>query len=85
MRSSPTTGCAAISPAVEVVRTLRAAFGDRLPALIVSGESSPGHLARMRTSGFDFISKPVAPARLREWLARVARDRIPELAEALPS
>jgi signal transduction histidine kinase len=70
---------------LEVVRTLRAAFGDRLPALIVSGESSPDHLARMRTSGFDFISKPVAPARLRGWLARIARDRMPAPAEALHS
>ena len=57
---------------IDAVHALRAAFGDALPALIVSGESSAEQLGRMRASGFDCRAKPVDPMHLRRWLAAAA-------------
>jgi hypothetical protein len=49
-----------------------------LPALIVSGDSSPKQLGLMQASGFDCLSKPVPPARLHGWLvtARMAQAAV---------
>jgi signal transduction histidine kinase/CheY-like chemotaxis protein len=57
---------------VDAIHELRAACGRALPALIVSGDSGPERLALMQASGFDCLSKPVAPARLHSWLAQAA-------------
>ncbi len=67
---------------IEAVRALRAAFGTAVPALIVSGESSPERLAQIRASGFECIGKPVSAAQLRRWLALAARRGASERAPA---
>jgi len=57
---------------IEAIAALRAGFGHTLPALLVSGDSSPEQLALMQASGFACMSKPVRPARLRGWLVGAA-------------
>jgi signal transduction histidine kinase/CheY-like chemotaxis protein len=57
---------------VDAIEALRAACARELPALIVSGDSSPQRIAQMQSSGFEFMSKPVKPANLRSWLGDAA-------------
>jgi signal transduction histidine kinase/FixJ family two-component response regulator len=72
---------------IDAIQTLRTAHGGTVPALIVSGDSSPKQLALMQESGLDCLSKPVPAARLHRWLldavimARQKRDA-PELPES---
>jgi signal transduction histidine kinase/CheY-like chemotaxis protein len=52
-----------------------AALGDALeralPTLIVTGDSSPQRLRALSDAGLAWLSKPVAPVRLRSWLAGI--------------
>jgi hypothetical protein len=57
---------------VAAVAALRAALGDDLPALVVTGDIAPERLQRLRDSCLPWLSKPVMPMRLRSWLAGVA-------------
>ena len=57
---------------IEAIGALRAVCGHDLPALLVSGASSADRLAELKASGFDWLSKPVRPARLRSWLVEAA-------------
>ena len=50
---------------------LRAAVGESVPAMLVSGESSADELARIKASGFLVLHKPVPPAKLRSALAHL--------------
>ena len=61
---------------LDTIAAIRAAHGD-VPALIVSGESHPAALARIRESGFMVLHKPVPPARLRSALAHLLQPRTP--------
>jgi DNA-binding response OmpR family regulator len=53
---------------IDAVMRLRGVYGD-VPAIVVSGESSSEHLARIARSGLVLLHKPVAPAKLRAALA----------------
>jgi signal transduction histidine kinase len=57
---------------IEAIAALRAGCGSALPALLVSGDSSPEQLALMQASGHACMSKPLRPARLRSWLVGAA-------------
>jgi CheY-like chemotaxis protein len=57
---------------------LQRASGRAVPAVIVSGDSSPQLLMRMQHSGFPALSKPVAPAALRAWLEAVVQAAVRE-------
>jgi hypothetical protein len=46
-----------------------------VPALLVSGESHPVQLARIRESGLMVLHKPVPAARLRSALAHLLQRR----------
>ncbi len=54
-----------------MVAQLRQEMGDALPALVVTGESAPEALQRLRDSGLPWLPKPVPPVRLRSWLQGV--------------
>lgn len=56
-----------------LVAHLTRAFGRDIPVVIVSGESSSEHLARLDASGLPLLHKPVAPAGLRAALAHAMR------------
>lgn len=57
---------------VAAVGELRQTFGATLPALVVTGDTAPDRLQRLRASGLPWLSKPVMPMRLRSWLAGIA-------------
>jgi signal transduction histidine kinase/CheY-like chemotaxis protein len=59
---------------IDVIRTLRRRLGDDIPAIIVSGESSPAELSRIMESGFPMLHKPVTPAKLRSMIAYLLAD-----------
>jgi signal transduction histidine kinase len=50
---------------LDAIAAVRAALNRAIPALVVSGESSSEQIARVRSSGFTLLHKPVAPAKLR--------------------
>jgi two-component system, sensor histidine kinase len=56
---------------LDAIAAVRAAVDSAIPALVVSGESSPEQIARVRDAGFTLLHKPVAPAKLRAALAYV--------------
>jgi signal transduction histidine kinase/FixJ family two-component response regulator len=72
---------------VDAIVTVTNACGVALPSLIVSGASAPERLAQLQASGFEWLIKPVAAARLRTWLfqASRARVRLSPKGNALPS
>ncbi len=59
---------------------IRRVIGAPVPALVVSGASSPEDIGRIKASAIPWLSKPVAPARLRAALAFVLGEggRAPE-------
>ena len=50
---------------IDVIHSLRARFGEDIPAVIISGESSAEELAHIKASGLPMLHKPVRPAKLR--------------------
>ena len=57
---------------IQVIEQLRAAFGRQLPALIITGTANPSFL-QSRAAGIPFAIKPVAPGKLRAFLAHAQR------------
>jgi signal transduction histidine kinase/CheY-like chemotaxis protein len=57
----------------EIIERLRAAFGQHLPALIITGTTNPAHL-ESRFGALPFAMKPVAPGRLRAFLSQALRQ-----------
>jgi hypothetical protein len=55
-----------------VIERLRAQFGAGLPALIITGTANPSML-QSRAGGIPFAIKPVAPGKLRAFLAQAMR------------
>jgi signal transduction histidine kinase/CheY-like chemotaxis protein len=53
---------------IDVIEALRLQLGRRVPALLVSGDTGAIELMRVRFSGIPFLTKPVAPAKLRSIL-----------------
>lgn len=60
---------------LEAIEQLRSAFGNPIPALLISGDTSPERLREVSASGHCLLHKPVAPATLRATLNHVLRDR----------
>ena len=58
---------------LDVIDHVRGAAGLPVPAVVVSAESSPESLARIRESGLPYLAKPVRPAKLRALLAELFR------------
>ena len=50
---------------IAVIRSLRTRYGEDIPAVIISGESSAEELAHIKASGLAMLHKPVRPAKLR--------------------
>ena len=64
---------------IDVVGKLRARFGAELPAVAISGESSPAGLARIKAAGLILLHKPVPPAKLRSALTYMLTRRAPDI------
>ena len=66
---------------LDVIRELRAAKQREIRALLISGETVPAAiLAEAQSEHIDIARKPLAPARLRAWLAS---DGLPSPATVL--
>lgn len=49
---------------IEAIEALRQELDDKLPALLITGDTSPGRLRDAFSSGIPLLHKPVAPAQL---------------------
>ncbi len=59
-----------------VIGAVRAAYrGQRIGAVIVTGDTSVASVKAARTTGLPVLHKPVQPARLRALLAQMLRKR----------
>jgi CheY-like chemotaxis protein len=57
---------------LQVIERLRGTFGEKLPALIITGTANPSYL-QQRAAGIPFAIKPVAPGKLRAFLSQAVR------------
>jgi signal transduction histidine kinase/CheY-like chemotaxis protein len=58
---------------VDAIAAIRDACRFEVPAAVLTGETSPSVLRRVRAAGFAHLAKPAAPARLRSLLADLVR------------
>ena len=54
-----------------LAESLRDVWGEELPICIISAAPDPDLPAIAKQRGFDFLSKPVKPAKLRAWLTHI--------------
>jgi CheY-like chemotaxis protein len=64
-------GLAGGETGLEVIRGIRARLGAEIPAVVITGDTSPERLAKIQASGLALLSKPVSPMRLRALLNRL--------------
>ena len=55
------------------IRQVRAAFDIEFPAMIITGDTSPGRVNEAASSGFELMHKPVEPAELVQRISRHLR------------
>ena len=53
---------------IEVIQAICAKYEQKIPALIVTGDTSTNELREVNSSGFQVLHKPVAPLKLRAFL-----------------
>ena len=58
---------------VEAIEVVRRSYGPRIPALVITGETDPAILERVRAASLPHLTKPIPPARLRAALAYARR------------
>jgi signal transduction histidine kinase/CheY-like chemotaxis protein len=61
--------------AVTVIASVRAAFGEDLPALLISGDTAPERLREAHDTGLLLLHKPVAGGKLRAAIGNLLRGR----------
>ena len=59
----------------EALHRIGSLWGQAIPSLIVTGDTSPERSRQAQESGFAFLHKPVAPGKLRAFLRGVQRAR----------
>jgi signal transduction histidine kinase/CheY-like chemotaxis protein len=59
-----------------LVQKIREWRGAVIPALLVTGDTEPARLQEAREHGLTLLHKPVKPARLRAWLAKLRSDGV---------
>jgi DNA-binding response OmpR family regulator len=55
---------------ISEIAKLRDAWGDTVPAALITANRDPVAMARARTLGLDVLHKPVKPAKLRALIAQ---------------
>jgi signal transduction histidine kinase/DNA-binding NarL/FixJ family response regulator len=58
----------------DVIESIRRAFGARIPAFLISGDTAPERLREARASGYYLLHKPVLPITLRSVVSKVLKD-----------
>jgi len=59
---------------IEVIRQLRAAAGQSIPACLMSGDTDPKLMQAAREAGLSLLHKPVRPAKLRSLIRRLTAE-----------
>jgi CheY-like chemotaxis protein/two-component sensor histidine kinase len=49
----------------DAIEAVRERWGVSVPAIVVTGSTTPGHVHEAKARGFQLLAKPVAPAKLR--------------------
>ncbi len=71
---------------IDVIAALRRNLASRVPAFLISGDTTPEKLRYARESGLDLLHKPVPPMRLRAMVNQRLKDvDAPEPEPAMPS
>jgi signal transduction histidine kinase/DNA-binding NarL/FixJ family response regulator len=58
----------------DVIECIRGAFGAKIPAFLISGNTSPERLREAKASGYYLLHKPVLPITLRSVMSQLIRD-----------
>jgi len=64
------------------IHQVRSAFDIDFPAMIITGDTSPGRVSEAASSGFELLHKPVEPAELVQCISRLLRSTKKPLALA---
>jgi signal transduction histidine kinase/CheY-like chemotaxis protein len=56
---------------IETIEHVRAAFGAKIPAFLISGDTSPERLQKARAQGYTLLHKPVSPMAMRSLLIKL--------------
>lgn len=56
---------------IEAIATLRAAFGEHIPAAVLTGDTGSDTIAALNASGLPVLHKPFKPAKLRAFLTHL--------------
>lgn len=59
---------------LEVIAAIRDALSERIPALLITGDTSPERLREAASSGYPILHKPAEPGALRQVLATAIAD-----------
>jgi CheY-like chemotaxis protein len=62
---------------VQAIQRLRNELGADIPALLVTGSTSAAHAIEAEQHGYQFLTKPVMPAKLRAIVEQKLRDAQP--------
>ncbi len=57
---------------IDIIRQLRSAAGQLVPACLISGDTDPALILAARSAGLTLLHKPVRPAKLRSLVRRLA-------------
>jgi signal transduction histidine kinase/CheY-like chemotaxis protein len=60
---------------IDVIGQLRGAFGEEIPAFLISGDTNPEPQSEARAAGFHLLHKPVDPMTLRAMVNRMLRKQ----------
>ncbi|MFZ0107648.1 MAG: hybrid sensor histidine kinase/response regulator [Thiobacillus sp.] len=59
---------------LEVIAQLRRHFGRDIPAIVITGDTSPDTIQRIGQAGFPVLNKPLQPAKLRALLSHLLQQ-----------
>ena len=60
---------------IDAIKTVRARFGGKIPAFLISADATPERLGDLRSAGFQLLRKPASPVMLRAlMLSKIASD-----------
>ena len=62
---------------IAVIDSLRSAYGEAIPAMLITGDTAPARLAEAKASGLPLLHKPVSNGKLRAAIVHlIAKDKI---------
>jgi CheY-like chemotaxis protein len=59
---------------IEVISRLRQKYGRDIPAILVTGDTAPDTIQRIKQAGFPLLHKPLRPAKLRALLTHLIQQ-----------